>query len=456
MRLRLLAAASTVALTSGAVAFAAAPPVPVPLVVPALPGSTLSKNVTHVGTIPLDGVGVSLRTAKVGKQVRAIVSGAGGLSIFDATDPTKPLLLGHLPMYNWENEDIAVSEDGKTAIMSEFQGSLYLHVVDISDPSLPRITATMAPGGAHTVECADRACSYLYGSEGQTYDIRDRTKVVELPAAQSWGQQVGLRSGHNVTRDASGTFLADAGSDGIIVFKAVGSPVNVQVLSRGTVTKNTAYQHNSVRPRAAQWKPRSTTTGPLRAGELLIGEGETNFKPQCSSGSGAFSTWSMAGFDKGVPLKQLSVLRPVSGQVGAADPAVTALGCSGHWFTTSEGKDGSILVAAAWYEHGTRLLSVNPATGAIKQVGFFQPQRGSASAAYWMGGDVIWTVDYHSGIDILRFDQNPALRPTTAAIDASWLSRLGVDPFSEAIRKMCRLGAAATTKDHADMHALQP
>ena len=102
----------------------------VPPVVPSTPVTApfVSTNVTHVGTIPLEGVGVSMetRTVKLAdgtEQVRAFVSGAGGLSIYDATDPTAPELLGHLPIYNWENEDIAVSKDGKTTFLSEFEGT---------------------------------------------------------------------------------------------------------------------------------------------------------------------------------------------------------------------------------------------------------------------------------------------------------------------------------------------
>src|SRR5690348_13273063 len=131
-------------------AASAVPTLPVSPVVPDVPGlGVMSPNVRHVGTLPLEGVGVSMRVVKVGKQVRAFVSGAAGLSIYDATDPRKPLLLGHLPIYNWENEDIAVSKDGKIAILTEFTASFYLHVVDVSDPTLPKLTGSLLLQAAH-------------------------------------------------------------------------------------------------------------------------------------------------------------------------------------------------------------------------------------------------------------------------------------------------------------------
>ncbi len=458
MRRPLLALAVTAGLLTAGTAYA----VPAPLV-PSTPLTDpfSSANVTHVGTIPLEGAGVSMEVRQVGKQTRAFVSGAGGLSIYDATDPTRPQLLGHLPMYNWENEDIAVSQDGKTAVLTEFEGTVYLHVVDVSDPTLPRITGSLVPGGAHTVTCADPACGYLYGSEGQTYDIRDRANPKELPVAQSWGELVkgtGKRvSGHNVHRDAAGYWIADASP--LVVFKQVGgNPLRLVRVSEGTVTKNTNYQHNNVRPRAEKYTSRRAgdRSRALKDGELLLGNGESNFTGTCAGDAGAFSTWSMVGFDKGAPLTQIDVLRPVSGTYANGDPAVDGLGCSGHWFTQKDALDGSLLVAAAWYEHGTRFLKVDPRTGKIRQVGFFQPVRGSASEAFLMptkkGTTVVWTVDYHSGIDILRFDEKAPV-PTVAQTDASWMAKARVvDSFSAVVRRLCRAGAAATPADHDLMH----
>jgi hypothetical protein len=242
----------------------------------------------------------------------------------------------------------------------------------------------------------------------------------------------------------------------LVMFKENPDPLHLKVLTRGEITKHTAYQHNNIRPRADRWKPRRAgdSGGRLRDGELLLGEGETNFERTCNGGSGAFSTWSLRDFDKKRPMKQLDVMRPVTGSFGSADPAVNVMGCSGHWFTQRDGADGSILVAAAWYEHGTRFLSVDPRTGKISQIGWFQPERGATSAAYWMGKSTVWSVDYHSGIDVLAFDESPTLLPTAAETQRSWFSVPMVDPVSAALRRLCRAGASATPAEHAKAHAL--
>ena len=127
-------------------------------------------------------------------------------------------------------------------------------------------------------------------------------------------------------------------------------------------------------------------------------------------------------------MKQIHVFRPVNGDYTNGDPAVNALGCSGHWFTVRENVPsryrGHYLVAAGWYEHGTRFLSVDQKSGQISQVGYFQPIRGSASAAYWIDNtDYVYVVDYQRGIDILQFDP-AAAPPTAAATRASWLAKL--------------------------------
>lgn len=114
----------------------------------------------------------------MGDQTRLYVSSAKGLSVYDVTDPGLPLLLGTLDTHNWENEDIAVSADGKTILMSDFEGVAYLIVVSVTD--LPggllalTITGVNAPGGNHTVESIDDACDWAYGSEGNIYDLRDK------------------------------------------------------------------------------------------------------------------------------------------------------------------------------------------------------------------------------------------------------------------------------------------
>lgn len=415
------------------------------------PGGFASDNVSYVASIPT-GAGVSARQVIVDGQRRLYVSSAHSLTIYDISNPALPVPMGALALYNWENEDVAVSEDGNTTIITEFADALYLHVIDTSNPATPMLAGTLEFDGSHTVECADLHCNYLFASNGKTYDIRDKggplatsRTPVALPRDKWWSTQLGVHGGHALHQDRAGYWIAD--ETPLVMFKAR-DPLHVKLLNQAVPKLNTAYQHNNIRPNAQEWVPRKPgdTSKSLRPGELLMTETETNTNPDCAGGSdgtGSFSTWSMANWDKGAAPRQLHVLKPVQGDYLNGDPAINVLGCSGHWFKVRLDGPGRYadhyLVAAAWYEHGTRFLSVDPTNGSIKQVGFFQPIRGSASSAYWIGHtNYVYVVDYQRGIDILKFDPEAA-PPSAAATRASWLAKLHtIDTFSQQERYWCR------------------
>ena len=415
-------------------------------------GGFTSDNVSYVASIPTGG-GVSARQVIVDGQRRLYVSSAHSLTIYDITNPALPVPMGALPIYNWENEDIAVSQDGDTAILTEFEDSFYLHVIDTSNPAAPMLAGTLELDGSHTVECADLHCNYLFASNGKTYDISDKggplasaRTPVALPREKWWSTQLGVTGGHALHQDRAGIWIAD--ETPLVMFEEAPDPLHLRLLNKATPKLNTAYQHNNIRPNAQRWVPRKPADDSLalRPGELLMTETETNFNPDCAGGSdgtGSFSTWSIANWDKGAAPRQLHVLKPVQGDYVNGDPAVNALGCSGHWFKARlDGPGryvGQYLVAAAWYEHGTRFLSVDPTTGSIRQVGYFQPIRGSASSAYWIGHtNYVYVVDYQRGIDILKFDPKSA-PPSVAATNASWLAKLHtIDTFSQQERFWCR------------------
>ena len=410
-------------------------------------GGLMSDNVSYLGTIPLDSPGVGGRVVKVGKQVRFYVTGLKGLSIYDITNPELPLLLGTFPFPHAQNEDVDVSEDGKRVIISA-DGALLVpfmlatrgvHVIDTSNPATPRLLGSInAPN--HTTTCADAKCRWLYGSTGAIYDAR---KPANIKEAGRWKPIDG--GAHDLNRDASGLVISD--STPRYVLDPRKNPSNPKVITSGfsdpDVDPN--YQHNNIRPRAAQWKPRKKGTPGydskrMRAGELLIANTETNLDPRCAQhGGGGIATWSMVNFDKGARLKQLHAFRPMSGDyVSQGNPAINVLGCSGHWFTERKN-----MIAAGWYEHGIRFIKVNPRNGKLNQVGFFQPVVTEASAAYWVGGskksEYVYTVDYARGIDILKFDRKATV-PSRAEFDASWLANLDqVGKLSERERYICRI-----------------
>jgi hypothetical protein len=423
------------------------------------PGGFMSPNLSYVATIPIESPGVSARVVQVGAVRRLYVSSAKGLAVYNVTNPAVPLLMGRLDTHNWENEDVAVSADGKTVLMSDFQGFAYLIVIEVTD--LPGGLVALRPvgyntdnieelnAGNHTIECVDDACDYAYGSEGKTYDLRDKTQPKRVT---DWSAVTG-RSGHHVTRDSAGLIWTDTSP---IFALDVTDPVTPRIVAQSDRpamnAAQTEYQHNNMRPFADRYAPRLTqeelADPSLRAGEILLGEGETNFTVECGdggSGNGPFASYDLRNFDQpdAPDFKPLDVFRPIKGDWADGNPAVQAMGCSGHWFDVAPiSTPHKIVTVNAWYEHGTRLFEVSGHTGKITQIGYFQPVVGAASASYWVGDEYIYTVDYQRGIDILHFDSE-GLFPTEAQFNASWLAKLNAkDALAEAERYYCRLGAS--------------
>ena len=409
-------------------------------------GGFMSPNVSYVGTLPQEAPGIGARLVNVDGQQRFYTTGAKGLTIFDVTNPAAPKELGRLVLPHFQNEDVDVSDDGKRVIISTDTAGVRvngpagpvgqgngIHIIDASTVTAPKLVGFI-PLPNHTTTCADAACNWLYGSSGQIVDATDPANPKDT--GSKWFRN-GVTGSHALNRDASGLLVSD--STPRLVLDAT-DPLNPVVLAEGRPDtrkfgKDGLLQHNNVRPRADQWVPRAEgdVDPALRPGELLIGNSESNINRNCTD-AGGLSTWSMRDFDKGVPMTQLDVFRPINGNWADGNPAVNGLGCSGHWFTV----DGDMVVAS-WYEHGVRFFSVDPVTGKITQKGYFQPVATQAGAAHWVtapnGDKYVLAPDYGRGIDILKFTPEAPV-PTEEAFNASWLANLGqVGPQAEVERQ---------------------
>ncbi len=359
------------------------------------PGGFVSANVTWVATIPLDAPAISGKVVTVGGQRRFYVTGVKGLTIYDVTNPARPLPLGAIANPNWENESAAISADGSVVFLASdpaFQQPPVTYVLDTSLVTAPHVVGVITEG-THTTTCADSACNYLYGNYGWIYDVRDRAHPVR---AGSFAGAV-----HYASRDAAGLLWAD---DQLIDPRT--DPENPTVTTVGT-----GGWHGNLRPNAAQWSARSAgnTSMPLQPGELVIGGDETWLAPgTCTDASAGLSTWSVINFDKGTQAVQLDSITPVNGTYVDGNPTVDPVGCSSHWFDYRNG-----IVVAGWYDHGVRFVTVNEQTGDLAVSGFFQPVATEAWGAYWIDDEYVYTVDAVRGLDILRYDRSAPASPAS-------------------------------------------
>jgi hypothetical protein len=430
---------------AGAVADLGAPP---------LPGvSVTSDNVEHLGYLGDLGPTVSARVVRVAEDdTRLYVGSIGrGLTIYDLADPEQPELLGVLPIPGFQNEDIAVSDDGDIAVIAH-DTSAGNHFIDTSNPRSPRLGTTL-PAGDHTIECVVADCTFAYGSSGRLFDLSDinNVRVVGNWQTEVRGQGFTIsQSAHAVHRDPeTGYILTDTVPRYILDVSE--NPLKPVVVTEIAIPGggNLRYQHNSLWPssEAAAGLDAREDGEALRPGELLMATGETNFTRTCGASNGPFFTMDISGWDSDAgPLEDrvLDVYRPpANGNYLDGSPRVNGLGCSAHWFNWSEdtaSEDGDYLVALAAFEHGARFLSVDSGTGQIDEIGWFQPFNGSAGAAYWVTDEIVYVTDYIRGIDILRIDQD-AERPSEDEVAASWAASATRTPVEITVAEqlLCRL-----------------
>ncbi|HWG93214.1 MAG TPA: hypothetical protein VNU66_03170 [Mycobacteriales bacterium] len=444
---RLVLSVSAVALAATALPGLASGPAAAELVQKPLGvGGFMSENVSYVGTLPI-APGIGGRVLTVDGQQRLYMTGSQGLYVFDVDDPALPVPLGFYHLPHFQNEDVDVSDDGKRVIIStdtagaDRNGSTAngIHVLDTSNLGSIRRVGFINQSN-HTTTCADAKCEWLYGSGGRIYDATNPASIKHVgewkPAALEDGTRVS--GGHALNRDESGLMISDTNPRLVLDVTDPAAPVVVASGAASVQLPDGLLQHNNVRLGATEWQAREEGDDDpaLRPGELFIGNSESNLRTQCGSNAGGLSSWSMKDFDKGAPLEQREVFRPVNGSIAEGNPAVNALGCSGHWFTVRDG-----MIAASWYEHGVRFIDVD-SEGAFTQKGYFQPVVTEAGAAHWIpgpdGSEYVYSMDYARGIDILKFDRGGEV-PTQEQFDASWMANLGSQGVLSIVeRNLCR------------------
>ena len=144
----------------------------------------------------------------------------------------------------------------------------------------------------------------------------------------------------------------------------------------------------------------------------MIMQGEQNFQPRCDPGQGAVMIYDKVEGTDGFELKD--TYRVENGTYADGAPALNALGCSAHCFEVHPTWKNGGLMALGYYEHGTHFLKVGD-EGQITPKGYFLPNAGSTSAAYWVNRNIVYAVDYTRGIDILRYTGPGTNGPLTGA-----------------------------------------
>jgi hypothetical protein len=366
-----------------------------------------SDNVEYLGSIKQD-VGLTTGAKVVGD--RLFVTSGKNITAYDISKPEAPVTLGTMHFnVAWENEEVPTN--GKVlAVASDFYSAMpeclsalavdgCIQFFDVRDPANIKLVGSV-PVANHTAECV-LDCQWFYGRAGTIVDARGILDGKAPTVVGNWidelkKQGVEEKSCHHIREIRPGVLLTACQPFSLISVNAEdgGSPEHPKVLYTG---KSDVFVHS------ARW-PRSGNDN-----LVLIG-GELNFTGTCDSPrepKGEFRTYSAAALKSGALAaadQPLARLRPAgNGTYTDGKPVANHLGCSVHWFQEHKTFKNGGLVALSEYEDGVRFLQVKK-DGSITEQGFFAPLGGSSSSPKWApSGDVVYSLDYDRGIDIIRW-----------------------------------------------------
>ena len=396
---------------------------------PAPPPGDISANVTFVANVPEMKTAISVNF--IGDTM--FVSAVTGVYAYSMANPAKPTLVGALPQYIWENEDVDVdpkrgllfiSRDPRGFTTQATPGSAFpfgmIQVIDVSVPTAMRQISQIVIGAGHTTTCIN-GCQWLWaggpfantatqpGWVGRPIigvDLRDPLRPVECADPIDTGRNDGVTDyAHDVQVDARGIAWV-SGAGGVRGYWTSGkhrNPVTGKVETAdgcrpipyaggGSPEEATPsrFIHNS-------WRNLSASVDGRRGDVLYASEEELT--SSCES-SGRFVTYDLKGTYNGAGFKNIANTKQRMRALDTWTPEDQegAAGCdSAHYFTDR----GDSLLAAAFYGQGTRFLDVRDPRN-IRQVGYFRPDDANTFASYWWRGHVI-IADFTRGIDIVKF-----------------------------------------------------
>ncbi len=352
-----------------------------------------SDNVEHIKHIPLAQNGVGGRL--IGKYF--YMNDQNKVMIFDVSDPVNPELTGFVQMpQEWQFSREDLDGNGKILVVPNTVSGVNdgtppagsptnaVYVIDVEDKTNPEIIGKVHGAAQHTVSCV-LDCKWAYGSGGNIVDLRNPSNPKLMK--QGWGEGLQASGGHDVEEVVPG--LVMTGTQPLQFIDARKDPLHPKLLATGR-NEDGRFIHGTRWPRRGK-------------DDFLLVAGETTFNMRCSENSGAFMTWDARSWKQSRTFKMIDEYRVTNGTYVDGRP-VAQRNCTSHWFEEHPDFRNGGFVAAAFYDHGTRFFEVT-SSGKIKEAGYFMTYGGQASAAYWITDEIVYTVDYNRGLDILRFSR---------------------------------------------------
>ncbi|PTX64554.1 LVIVD repeat-containing protein [Melghirimyces profundicolus] len=449
-----------------------------------------SDNVRLVGQYPGE---LLISASFASDQPYMYANTLSGITVYDISEPTRPVPVGHLPISYFENENanLAEREDGTKFLLVaiDLYGVTPTHddpslatdneiaVVDVTDPTHPHVTSRVkTTTRTHTVTCVNPECTYAYTSGSKDDAGNPAFSIINLKdPAQPFEEKVYPSSvgatGHDWDIDASGVAW-HTGLEGTVAYD-ISDPLNPKVLNatderglNGTDWNNFIH-HNTLRPHAKEFKNRGKgeletdesterTADQVRKGETLMVTEEDYLHPGTCEDEGSFQTWQVQRLDKKAGGTDPSRIEPGTGTIEPLDhwnskilntDVNTQAGfiCSAHYFDYHQAG----FVAIGFYQQGVRILDVRDPTE-IKQVGYWFAGVQEAWGAHWVPerdengritGDMsnlVYVSDPTRGLDILEVDLPGASPDKTKGVSlpiTTDMIQVTADGLSEAMQR---------------------
>lgn len=390
------------AVLAGVLAFSALPASAGGSTWTATPGGWVSGSLEHVKTVADTAAGASDAVLHEGYLY---VSTWRSFTIYDVRNPLdpQPVATEHLgpSLYNEQpqtnGEILLLSRDMQYAprVPGAPPAGAVMEIFDVRDKANPRrITTYESVRRDHLWTCV-RDCAYAYSASGTILDLRDPANPTRVG---DWSQIAPYRDRrfHYIAEVADGVVMT--GSLPVHVLDARGDAANptlmLSVEPATTVPLRGLNQPESI-PGRLDW--------PGASSRLSVITMETPFSGPCDEGSGDVQTFLTPGW-RGSGTFQLADRYQLARNGTFADgaPPANAVGCSAYGLdlAPSFANNGG-LAAVSFFEHGVRVLDID-VHGRIAEHGGFLPHAGDSTAAHWVTDDILYVVDLHRGLDILR------------------------------------------------------
>jgi hypothetical protein len=306
----------------------------------------------------------------------------------------------------WENEEVPTN--GKVlAVASDFY-SASAECLRSSRRRLRAVLRRARPGehpsevGAvpvanHTAECV-LDCQWFYGRAGTIIDARGVLDGSAPTVRGNWIDELRRRAS---TRRAATTSLR-SGPGAADRLPAVRGHHRQREDARrrrrstrrcSTRASRNAFVHSARWPRQGRDKL------------VLIG-GETNFTGRCDGDNGEFARTARrrsSGKSKTFAGRSTTCSRPATAPTPTASRSRTTSAAPSTGSRSTRRCTNGGLVALSEYEDGVRFMP-GRRDGKMTEQGFFAPLGGSSSSSKWApSGDVVYSLDYDRGIDIIRW-----------------------------------------------------